>query len=178
MKPVRPYLIAVGVLAVAFACDRSPTGVSQSPAPTAMLTAAHGPGKQGIAFMPCDSLPPEAVTRVIGRAGGSIKVGPHTLRVPQGALAHAVAITAEVPDENTGYNELRFSPHGLQFHTPASLTMSYANCEVSDSSRLSYLQIVYKHVGKIVEYEPSVHNLAAQTVTGEISHFSNFAIAW
>ncbi len=177
MNTVRPYLLAVSALAVGFACDRSPAGVSQSSASNAKLTAASAAGTGGVVLMPCGTLAATSVTQVIGRAGGSIKVGPHTLRVPQGALTRAVAITADL-DGDEGYNQVRLYPHGLQFRTPASLTMSYANCDVGDGSRLPYLQIVYKHASQIVESEPSVHDLAQQTVTGEISHFSNFAIAW
>jgi hypothetical protein len=56
--------------------------------------------------------------------------------------------------------------------------MSFANCDTGDGSRLSSVQIVYTHHKKIVESEPSVHDLELQTVTGEITHFSNYAIAW
>ncbi len=177
MKAVRRFAIPLTALAVAFACDPSPTGVSQSPASNAKLTAASTAGTGGLVFMPCDPLASTSVTQVIGRAGGSIRVGPHTLRVPQGALANAVSITAEL-DGDDGYNKIRFYPHGLKFRTPASLTMSYANCDVGDGSLLPYLQIVYKHADQIVEYEPSVADLAGRTVTGEITHFSNYAVAW
>ena len=177
MKAVRRFAIPLTALAVAFGCDRSPTGVSQSPASNAKLGAARGAGSGGLVAMPCAPLASASVTRVIGRAGGSMRVGPHTLRVPQGALAKAVSITAEL-DGDDGYNKVRFYPHGLKFRTPASLTMSYANCDIGDGSRLAYVQIVYRHGDQIVEYEPSIADLAGRTVTGEITHFSNYAVAW
>ncbi len=177
MKAVRRFAIPLTVLAVTFACDRSPTGVSQSPASNAKLTAGRAAGSGGLVSMPCDPLASASVTQVIGRAGGSMRVGPHTLRVLQGALVHAVSITAEL-DGDDGSNKVRFYPHGLKFRTPAYLTMSYANCDIGDGSRLAYVQIVYRHGDQIVEYEPSVADLAGWTVTGEITHFSNYAVAW
>jgi hypothetical protein len=191
MKPFRPSLIALGALALALACDRSPTGVPGSvPSPSFSGRPPQPPARKGeepngrpnsqhrIRLMRCSELPPARARQVIGPAGGTISVGPHELRVPSGALAKAVLITAELRDEDHGYNAVRFHPHGLTFQAPAYLTMSYANCHTGDGSRLAYVQIVYTHGKKILESEPSVADLEMQTVTGEITHFSNYAVAW
>jgi len=191
MKRVQPCLIALGVLALALACERSPTAAPGSvPSPSFSGRPPQPPAGKGeeppgrpnslhrIRLMPCSELAPARATERIGPAGGTISVGPHELRVPSGALAKAVLITAELRDEAGRYNAVRFYPHGLTFQAPAYLTMSFANCDTGDGSRLSYVQIVYTHHKKIVESEPSVHDLGAQTVTGAITHFSNYAIAW
>jgi hypothetical protein len=174
MKLVQPSLIALGVVAVALACERSPTEVPPSPALSPRQTTTY----RATETVPCSELPDDAATQVIGPAGGSIRVGPHSLRIPQGALGKAVSITASLAHEDDGYNAVQLDPHGLKFRTPAYLTMSYANCDVGDGSRLPYLQIVYRHAGNIVEHEPSASDLASQKVTGEITHFSNYAVAW
>jgi hypothetical protein len=175
---VRRFVIALAVSAVAFACDRSPTDVPPSPGPSPQHTASPGAPYRATEVVPCSELPDDAATQVIGPAGGSIRVGPHSLRIPQGALGKAVSITASLAHEDDGYNAVQLDPHGLKFRTPAYLTMSYANCDVGDGSRLPHLQIVYRHAGNIVEHEPSVSDLASRKVTGEITHFSNYAIAW
>jgi hypothetical protein len=191
MKLVQPSLIALGVLAVALACERSPTDVPESlPSPSFSARPPQPPPGQGeepegqpnslhrIELMKCSALDPAWGVQVIGPAGGSISVGPHSLRIPQGALATVEWIVAETVRGNDGYNTIRFYPHGLKFRTPAYLTMSYANCDAGDASRLQYVQVVYMRGDKIVESEPSVRDLEVQTVTGEITHFSNYAVAW
>jgi hypothetical protein len=191
MKLVQPSLIALGVLAVALACERSPTAALESlPSPSFSARPPQPPAGQGeepegqpnslhrIELMKCSALAPAWAFQVIGPAGGSIRVGPHTLRIPEGALATVEWILADLRDEDDGYNAVTFYPHGLKFRTPAHLTMSFANCDREDTSRLPYVQVVYMHAGKIVESQPSVRDLEVQTVTGDITHFSNYAIAW
>lgn len=187
MRAVGALAVALVGCAVAFACDRSPT-IPQSPGlnpsltgkpPGPPTTASEPAGRPNslhrIELLPCSPLP-ETEVRVIGPAGGSISVGPHTLLIPAGALAFPAAITAESDDR--WYNSVRLYPHGLKFRTTAHLTMSYANCDVGDGSRLQHVQVVYTHASNIVEYEPSDPNLADATVTGDITHFSNYAVAW
>lgn len=173
MRAIRPFLIALGALTVTLACE-SPTGVPQAP----VLTP--GPQLLVIPLVGCSALPPQSVTRVIQPRGGSISFGPHKLVVPASALAKAVSITAELAAGAQGYNEVRLYPDGLKFHRPAHITISYANCDVSTvpQSVLSNLKVVYIRNGQIVEYVPTVTNLVARTVTGSITHFSNYAIAW
>lgn len=191
MKPLRPSPIALGALALALACDRSPTAVPGSvPSPSFSARPPQPPARKGaepngrpnslhrLDLMHCSELSPAWATALIGPAGGTLSVGPHTLRVPTGALAEAVLIVAELKHEDDGYNAVRFHPHGLKFQAPAYLTMSYANCDTGDGSRLSSVQVVYTRDKKIVEAEPSVLDPEMQTVTGAITHFSNYAIAW
>ena len=128
----------------------------------------------------CTPPPYDSVTQTVGPGGGTIQVGTTTLSVPAGALDSAVSITAVVPSDTV--NHVRFEPQGLTFLQPASLTMSYANCNTmqstdprsTDPRRIAYTTEALQ----ILEYLPSVDDVSSQTVTGELHHFSDYAIAW
>jgi hypothetical protein len=61
----------------------------------------------------------DSTTRVIGPAGGSVRVGNHILFVHALALTHTVRITAVAPADTVRW--VRFQPDGLVFRTsPAS----------------------------------------------------------
>lgn len=166
MKAVRLSVIALTALMVGFACERSPVQPPEPLGPNVRL--------QQIEPLPCSDLPYDSVTQAIGPSGGHISIGPHTLRIPKGALGKStVSITAVLPT-GTGTNVVRFEPEGLRFRTSVYLRMSYANCQQAQRSKL----VAYMDDGKIVEKRPSVDDPASQGVTGELSHFSNYAIAW
>lgn len=168
MKAVRPFVIALTALAVGFACERSPV---EPPEP---LGPNLRPSSTQIEPLPCSDLPYDSVTQAIGPSGGHISIGPHTLRIPKGALGKStVSITAVLPT-GTGTNLVRFEPDGLGFRTSVYLRMSYANCQQAQRSKL----VAFMDNGKIVEKRPSVDDPASQGVTGELSHFSNYAVAW
>jgi hypothetical protein len=123
----------------------------------------------------CEPSAYDSVTQTVGPGGGTIQVGTTTLSVPAGALDSAVSITAVVPSDTV--NHVRFEPQGLTFLQPASLTMSYANCNTklsTDPRRIAYTTEALQ----ILEYLPSVDDASIQTVTGELHHFSDYAIAW
>jgi len=110
-------------------------------------------------------------------AGGTLAIGPHTLVIPAGALNRPVTITGSIV-RGGGVNAVHFEPAGLQFRKTASLTMSYANCNLLGS--LAPKRIAYTSDGlkTILEYLVSVDNLLRKRVTGQLRHFSDYAIAW
>jgi hypothetical protein len=110
---------------------------------------------------------------VVGQAGGTIVVGTHRLVIPAGALARDYTIRAE---QVTGQvNSVRFAPEGLLFAKPARLTLSYGNC----SPLLLLKRVVYTNeLLRVLELIPSLDNLNTRTVTGDIRHFSRYAVAW
>jgi len=123
----------------------------------------------------CTPPPYDSVTQTVGPGGGTIQVGTTTLSVPAGALDSAVSITAVAPSDTV--NHVRFEPQGLTFLQPASLTMSYANCNTmlsTDPRRIAYTTEALQ----IIEYLPSVDDVSTQTITGQLHHFSDYAIAW
>jgi hypothetical protein len=123
----------------------------------------------------CSPLPPAWGAATIGPSGGVIHVGPHTFTVPAGALDHSVTITAYAPSDR--YNRIEFEPEGLQFRTSASLTMSYANCNLLGILLPKHIAYVDDDLN-ILYLLQSVDNIGAQKVTGKVDHFSDYATAW
>lgn len=114
-------------------------------------------------------------TQTVGRLGGVIQVGPHSLVIPWGALDGPVTITATNVAGNV--NLVEFQPSGLVFKKDAALTMSYANCDLL--GKLAPKRIAYTDDAlNILEYLLSFDNLFAKKVTGKLKHFSGYAVAW
>jgi len=123
----------------------------------------------------CSPLPYDSVTQTIGPDGGVIDVGAHSLAIPAGALDSAVTITAVTPSDSV--NRIQFQPQGLVFNQAASLTMSYANCNPMTSlvpRRIAYTDDLLT----ILEYLVSLDDRDSRTVTGDLHHFSDYALAW
>jgi hypothetical protein len=88
-----------------------------------------------------------------------------------------VLITARAPSDTV--NSVTLGPSGLTFAAgkPAQLTLSYANCSLV--SQLLPQHIAYTtDLLKILSYIASVENPLAKTVTGNLPHFSRYAVAW
>jgi hypothetical protein len=122
----------------------------------------------------CSSQPYAVTTQSIGPNGGVIRVGTHTLQIPGNAVKGTVKITAEQVSGKT--NSVRFSPEGLQFEKPATLTMTYNNCALV----LLQKKIVYTDEKlKILEVlEASLDLFKSKSVTAPIDHFSRYAVAY
>jgi hypothetical protein len=110
---------------------------------------------------------------VIGPNGGTLSVGPHSLVIPRGALRTRTRITAQTV---RGYHaRVEFSPTGLQFDVPATVTLSYANCTFSKAP----VQVVYMQSDTTVtEREPSHDYRDQRWVSATIKHFSSYAVAY
>jgi hypothetical protein len=113
-----------------------------------------------------------SVTRNIGPAGGVIRVGPHSLVIPPGALDRTVAITAAT---SAGQHvKVDFQPEDLRFKYRAVLTLSYAHCD----SRPLLPKVVYvDNLLSILELLPSLDDQSRDRVTARLRHFSGYAIA-
>jgi hypothetical protein len=174
MKKTGRFLLAFSIGLVSFgltSCgERAPTAVQ---APSKNLERDLLQPLWGL--LSCTPLPADSVTQVIGPAGGTINVGPHTFTVPAGALDSAVAITAVAPSDVV--NRVVFQPSGLWFQQPATLTMSYANCGVLGG----WLPIQIAYVDDLLNIRYflwSIDNFQSQTVTARVRHFSEYAVAW
>lgn len=118
----------------------------------------------------------------IGRSGGTIRLGDHSLYIPAGALDHTVHITGQVVSDSV--NSVRLFPEGLQFDRPAELTMSYDNCGLL-GGLLAGLG-VYKPIRiayttdnlHIISWVRSDDDRRHKTVTGYLDHFSRYAVGW
>jgi hypothetical protein len=121
----------------------------------------------------CSPQPYAVTTRTIGRDGGVITVGTHSLVIPQDALSGRTTITAEQISGST--NSIRFSPEGLRFQKPAALTMTYDNCALV----LLQKKIVFTNEKlKILEVLTSLDLFKKKIVTAPIDHFSRYAVAY
>jgi hypothetical protein len=112
------------------------------------------------------------VKQTVGPLGGVIRIGPHSLFIPAGALDRPVAITASAPEAQ--HVTVDFAPEGLRFRYPAVLRLSYAHCD----HRPLLPRVVYiNDLLSILELLPSLDDLAGQAVTTKLRHFSGYAIA-
>jgi hypothetical protein len=127
-------------------------------------------------LLSCSDLPYDSTTKTIGIAGGSLNVGPHTLLIPPGALSGNVTITMVLPT-GLGVNAVQFKPAGLQFRKPAALTMSYANCSLLGNLLPKRIAYTTDNL-QILDYLLSLDILFSKYVTGQVSHFSSYVIAW
>jgi hypothetical protein len=118
----------------------------------------------------------------IGRNGGTIRLGDHTLYVPAGALDHTVFISGQVVSDTV--NSVRLFPEGLQFAQPAQLTMSYDNCGLLASLTTTLgltkpIRIAYTSDNlRIISWVRSDDDRQHKTVKGYLDHFSRYAVGW
>src|SRR3989449_2174950 len=103
-------------------CGESPLG----PVPPPPQASLIGSLLQATGLLGCTPMPTATATQTVGPAGGVIRIGPHALSIPAGALNTPVTITATAPSDNV--NPRPFHPQGLLFQRAATLTTSYANC--------------------------------------------------
>ncbi len=152
----------------------TPSPVDTVPAtPEDSLLGPQDPWSPGTTVMVCAPQPYASATVEIGRTGGLIIVGNHSLRIPERALSQRVTITMEQVEGTS--NSVRFSPEGLQFERPAVLTLSYKGCP----SVKHWKRIVYTdEMLNILEPTLSLDFSSAIQVRGLIYHFSRYAVAY
>jgi hypothetical protein len=123
----------------------------------------------------CKPLAYDSVTRRVGPPGAVLRVSKHVLSIPGGALTQWVSITAVAPSDTV--NRIQMQPEGLAFNKSVSLTMSYANCNLGASSQPK--QIAYTSDSLVIfEYLPSTDDVTGRKVTGQLTHFSEYAVSW
>ena len=132
-------------------------------------------GGLDIGLLSCNVTTSYSASKTIGTGGGTLRVGPHTLVVPAGALASNVTITATAPRGRTV--EVHFEPEGLRFSKPAPLTMRYSSCGLVNGLLLKVVYVDDDRQRRILEILPSLPNLLSRTVTAPLGHFSNYALA-
>jgi hypothetical protein len=172
--------LVAGVLAACLivSCNVDRTTAPPPPAPDAALVGdlLGGVGRLVGSLLTCDPLPYQSASAVIGPAGGRLRMGPHTLTIPRGALSRNVTITAQSLSDTVA--SVRLLPEGLRFAKPATLTMSYAHCNLI-AGLLTSKRIAYTTDGlRIVSYVRSTDNPLAQKVNGRLDHFSRYAVSY
>lgn len=112
-----------------------------------------------------------SVKQTVGRSGGTIKIGPHTLRIPAGALSSTTEITASAPKGKS--IEVQFQPEGLKFQKKADLTLSYKECSILVLDP----KVVYVDDNQnLLEVLLTFPDLDARTATGKLDHFSGYML--
>src|SRR5881628_4113320 len=95
MKVARLTRAALVITAAALlSCGEPP--LSPVPPPQASLI---GSLLQATGLLDCTPLPTATATQTVGPAGGVIRIGPHALAIPAGALDAPVTITATAPSD-------------------------------------------------------------------------------
>jgi hypothetical protein len=174
MRRSRKFLSALLGAVVGIAGCGSGSGIPLEPSAPAFLLGLNLGGLNAL-LLNCTPLPYSLSAATIGPAGGSLSVGPHTLVVPEGALSGPVTISAELISDHV--NSVRFAPEGLQFRKAAALTMSYSNC--SGPGMLLPKKVAYTNeLLSILELIQSVDVAAQKKVTGQLQHFSRYAVAY
>jgi hypothetical protein len=181
--------LAAAALTAVAACGRADAPTQSAPTPV-VATAEISPDsaqkllgglgdlvggvltQPNLGLLSCPTPSYGSVTKTIGREGGVIVVGPHSLVIPSGALAKDVRITATAPKGNGV--RVDFEPHGLRFERSTALTLSYRHCLLGPLSP----SIVYVDGRlRILEVIPSVGSLLTKQVTGKVDHFSGYMVA-
>lgn len=167
---------SAAALVLAFAsCAPEPTAPVAAPS-TGLIGGTLGTvGDATGSLLSCQVTTAYSAEQDIGPAGGTLRVGPHTLVVPAGALSQTVHISAYAPTGSTV--RVQFQPQGLHFASPTKLTLSYQSCGLVPSLQLSVVYVDDSN-DQILEVLPSLTDIFTRTVTGKVSHFSSYAIAY
>ena len=122
----------------------------------------------------CKPRPYEGEAAIIGPDGGTLHIGQHELIIPRGALPQEELIVAEAP--TSSLVDVDFYPEGLRFAKSAKLILSYKECLVPLGLDL---RLAYVGWGlRILELPPSEDLKDSSEVTGDIDHFSRYAVAY
>jgi len=134
-------------------------------------------GLLGTGLLACRALPYAVTRQVVSPAGGQVRVGRHLLNIPAGALTAPTTITAEQPTDPVA--SVRFSPEGLRFNAghPARLTLDYSNCPLGGLQLLKRIAYTTERLN-ILSYLLSLDNILLMQVSGNVEHFSRYAVAW
>src|SRR6059058_4445302 len=176
-------LLLAAATAAALSCaDHGITGPTPddtwigAPLFQASTTSKKGGGGGGNGSIDsCSTVIVGMIKQTVGPAGGVVALGPATLTIPPGALSAMVTIQAKIPAGYSG-NYVQFKPDNLVFQQPASLRISYSNCSLANATQLKVAQVSDQL--QILQYVPSTNDVDAHTVTGQLQHFSNYAVAW
>jgi hypothetical protein len=173
--------VMISVVLGAAACSGIATSLSgldaRDEATGALVSASVSQASGPAELIYCKPFDEASRSATIGILGGVIKVGPHSLVIPPGALLSPRTITARIPKNDYSHSVL-LSPEGLQFKVPALLTLSYSGCD--RQTLLRQLKVVYAsdNLSRILELLPSINNPLQKATTGTITHFSRYAVAY
>jgi hypothetical protein len=169
-----PFVAALLVFAlVACGVESLPSGPSSVSAADEIPVADSSATALATSLYRCQTPDFGSATKVIGRAGGEINLGPHSLQIPDDALGQDVAITATIRADQ--YVRIELQPHGLRFGKPVSLTLNYEHCGTRPP-KARYVAYV-DDAGKVLELLDVNYHRSGRDVETRLTHFSGYAIA-
>lgn len=160
----------IGTLAVCGVEGPSAPGSALTP-DASLLGTLEGTVNNVLEPLACSTKGYGSVTQTVGSVGGTIKIGPHTLRIPAGALSSSIEITATAPKGKS--IEVQFQPEGLKFLRKADLTLSYQECGILVLDP----KVVYVDDNQnLLEVLLTFPDLLGRTATGKLDHFSGYML--
>lgn len=138
-------------------------------------------GSPGLSIVEDSTSGVGGVTAVIDSRGGELKLGNQTLLVPAGAVDAATLFTMKKSSKAlrvtlTASREAPNDVGSAGFATPLTLSFRYGNA-ASLPGDPSDIRIVWIRRDGSFEPQPTTVNLASRVVSGELSHFSDYALA-
>ncbi len=172
VTPLRRALLAVATIGLA-ACGTESDSIglgSDEPATTTLN------GVNLVAMTPGRTLAPASgdFTMVHPKNGASIQTGDASLTVLPGSVPNGTKIT--MTPLNNGYVEFQFGPSGLQFSSPAVLTISAAKANISGLDKAQLKIAGASDSGDDWQVIGGTYDPVSDTVTVEIHHFSRYAL--
>jgi hypothetical protein len=153
---------------IATGCSRSPLESSTTTDQPKLLQRSVS----GVALSPGAELYAEAV--ISNATGGRLQLLDVTMDVPAGAVGNDTLFSIRIPDVNTFYNQ--FGTDGLVFATPVTVTMSYRDADLSGVNESSIRIAWFNPASGHYESMQCTVDKVAKTVTGQLNHFSAYAL--
>jgi hypothetical protein len=173
------FLLLALVPAMILSCSPDGTGPSENPGsslmtnPATLVVATLNPLGT---VASCTAQPYAKVSKLIGPAGGDLKVGKHEFKIPPGALPAPVQITMEAVSDTV--RSVRFSPEGLAFNPLylPHLILDNTDCRVPNDR---VAKIAWTTEQLLVLQNLGTRNDSINgTSKAKLQHFSRYAIAY
>jgi hypothetical protein len=127
-------------------------------------------------LLACPVQPEWTDQEAIGPQGGVLRIGPHRLYIPAGALDSTVVITATAASDSAV--SVVFEPEGLAFNVPARLTLDYSHCPLIASLLVKRIAYTTDDLDDVIQMLRSSDDLYHRKVSASLDHFSRYAVAW
>lgn len=124
----------------------------------------------------------DTIMNVVGPNGGTITTpsGKASLYIPAGALSSNITVTitqSAIGDAPGGLvGGYQFSPDGASFSLPITLKLKYEPSVIPDGISTADVKLAYESGGKWVIISNSSVDQANNLVSGQITHFSTYAV--
>lgn len=127
------------------------------------------------------SVTDETTVQVVGRRGGEVHAGQHSLFIPRGAVSEDTEFSVRLVGGDYIQVELgaRRVSDGAEVSTFSKdllLRLSYADADVSDPYSLTNVYLADGTTDGTLEALASYVSFSTQTVSSPISHFSGYAM--